>query len=229
MSTTLSAHKKSHQIKAILFDLDGTLIDSAPGIFNTVEFISGKHQLNMLPQCQLRPHLGEGLAALILQSNPNLSRHTVHEYAKEGFEYYKENAPITTKLFPDVEEVLNFLNKQEIPWGIVTNKLRNLTLAIFEKLTILNSNNILICKDDLQVCKPDPYPLLKALEILNVEKTNCLYIGDSIQDMNAAKRADISGIIALYGYLPKEKDAISNWPHIGKINNFKEVLNWITL
>jgi phosphoglycolate phosphatase len=229
MLTTLSAHKNPNKFKAILFDLDGTLIDSAPGIFNTIEFITDKYQLDMQSHVELRPYLGEGLAALILHSNPELSTHVAHQYAKEGFDHYKINAPSLTKLFPEVEYVLKQLNIQQIPWGIVTNKLRNLTLAIFEKINILNSTSTLICKDDLNVCKPDPYPLLKAVEQLDVTHLGCLYIGDSIQDMEAARRANITGIIAMYGYLPKDIAIIESWPHKGRINNIKEILDWITI
>ncbi|MFT6836246.1 MAG: 2-phosphoglycolate phosphatase [Francisellaceae bacterium] len=217
------------QAKGILFDLDGTLIDSAPNIFQTLLFLADKYELNVLPENILRPYIGEGLAKLIRTSNPKVAEHISHTYATEGFKHYRENAPKNTDLYDGATKLLEFLNTNHIPWGIVTNKLRDMTDAILNDLPILSTSNILICRDDLKVCKPNPYPLLKAASSLNLNPEDCIYLGDAKNDMLAAKNADMIGVIATYGYLPENIKEIDEWPHFGKIQHIKDISKWIII
>lgn len=227
MSTTLFAQKKS-EIKGVLFDLDGTLIDSAPGIIHTLSVICNKHHLNLLSAQRLRPHIGEGLAALLKISNPSLSNHKAHQYAREGFEHYRDHAAALTRLFNGVETTLHHLNQQHIPWGIVTNKLRALTEAVIEHLPPLANHSGLICKDDLNTCKPDPYPIIRCCQLLDLKPGDCLYLGDSKYDMLAASKAKLLPVLASYGYLPTHPDELSDWPYQAAVDQIEDILPWIT-
>ena len=215
-------------MNGILFDLDGTLIDSAPAVIGTIRYLAERYGFPMATFESLRPYTGTGLAALIKRCDPTLSTQQCHDLAREGFDHYKHTAPGNTPLLPGTRNLLEMLDTRDLPWGLVTNKHRELTEAIATRLPILDQAHTLVCRDDLAVCKPHPYPLLKAGTNIGTRPSHTLYVGDSHHDMLAAQAAGMPGIIAAYGYIEAGAD-IHNWPHYGIIDHIQQVTQWITI
>lgn len=212
------------QINGILFDLDGTLLDSAPGILNALFSILEKHGVPYNDQIDLNPFIGEGLMTLVTQCAPNLSQAQYQQYTQEGFAHYIKHASTQTHAFPEAKAILSMLNQRKIPWGIVTNKTRALTQSVISALPYYDTAKVLICADDLEVKKPHPKPLLMAAEKLGTLPEHTLYLGDAINDMLAAKAANMIAVIAQYGYVPNN---FKEWPHDGVVSTLLGLKKWL--
>jgi N-acetyl-D-muramate 6-phosphate phosphatase len=211
--------------KAILFDLDGTLIDSANGIYNTLYTVLKKNNIEpSIDKVNLKPFLGEGLMTLISKCSPTTPKPTLREYTKEGLKHYANTSINYSTLFPETQRILNFLHESSIPWGIVTNKTRILAQSIIPLLSAYNTIPLIICADDTPFQKPSPKPLLIAAEKLNIIPNETIYLGDSIKDMQAANDAGMIPLIAKYGYISKD---YKSWPHQGIINDLSNLKQWL--
>ena len=226
MRQSLNSRQNQHgsQIDGILFDLDGTLLDSAPGILNALFSILEKHGMPYNDQIDLNPFIGEGLMALVTQCAPGLSQAQYQQYTQEGFAFYIKHASTQTHAFPEAKAILSTLNQRKIPWGIVTNKTRALTQSVISALPYHDTAKVLICADDLEVKKPHPKPLLMAAEKLGTKPENTLYLGDAINDMLAAKAANMVAVIAQYGYVSSN---FKDWPHDGIISTLLDLKKWL--
>ncbi len=212
------------KIQGVLFDLDGTLLDSAPGILATLYHILDLHKLPKKDKQTLNPYIGQGLTTLFQQCAPRLTLEQCQHHAKEGFLHYIKNAHTNTLPYSGAEDILHFLNQRQTPWGIVTNKTRKLMKAVIHKLPYHETAKIIVCADDLDVKKPNPKPLLYAAEKLQSNPKNTLYIGDALVDMQAAVTANMNGLIAQYGYVSQD---YKNWPHQGILANLLEIKQWL--
>ena len=211
--------------KAILFDLDGTLIDSANGIYNSLYTILKKYNIKpLIDEINLKPFLGEGLMTLISKCNPKIQKLTLEEYTKEGLKHYTDTSIHYSTLFPETQIILHFLNENAIPWGIVTNKTRILALSIIPLISAYTKIPLIICADDTPFQKPSPKPLLIAAEKLKIKPSETIYLGDSIKDMQAANNAGMIPLIAKYGYISTD---YKSWPHQGIINNLSNLKQWL--
>lgn len=215
------------KINAVLFDLDGTLLDTAPDLaaaLNTL-LVTGDHQ--PLPLTEIRPFISEGAAGL-LKRGFNITKGDVSfpHLHKKLIEYYSEHICDHTQLFPGMDTVIHYLQKNNLAWGIVTNKSIALTTKLIHYFPLLKKAQCIIGGDTLTVSKPHPKPLLHACECIGGDPKNCVYIGDSARDIQAAQAAGIHSLVALYGYIPSKKEAES-WKANGMVHTPLAIIDYL--
>lgn len=201
-----------NQFEAILFDLDGTLLDTAADLANAVNQVLIEHGKKPLAFSKLRPVASHGSIGLLGIGFGISPKDTAFNDLKNKFlQNYEANIHLETKLFDGMQLVLEKLNAIQLPWAIVTNKPRYLAKKLIEKFPELNQHQILVAADEKLKNKPAPDGLLFACQTMQVNPEKCLYIGDAIIDIEAAKAAKMQSMVALYGYIPIDIDPF-NWP-----------------
>lgn len=194
-------------IKAVLFDLDGTLLDTAPAfhqLLNQQLHAAGRPLIHL---SQLRTVVSEGAAAMVsLAFGLSPEDPGFKEQLDTLLSTYQSNPAAHTQLFPGMDEVIAKLVELEIPWGIVTNKPERFTLPILEHLGLRQGAKTIICPDHVAERKPHPEGLLKAAAELGVAPEECCYIGDHLRDIEAGRRANMATIAVTYGYLRDDED-----------------------
>jgi 2-phosphoglycolate phosphatase len=189
-------------IHAVLFDLDGTLADTAPDLGYALNLQRTARGLLPLPISYLRRFASMGARGLIkagFELEPEDDGfHSLHA---EFLELYERSLCRETRLFPGMGEVLGWLESKDIAWGIVTNKIERFTLPIVERLGLKARARSVVSGDTCSQPKPHPAPLLLASRECAVDPARCLYVGDDERDVQAARAAGMRVAIARYGYL----------------------------
>jgi len=211
-------------IHAVLFDLDGTLADTAPDLAHALNRTLEHFGRSTLPFEEIRPVVSHGGIALI-------RRGFGMEPEDEGFEerrlhlldVYLDNICTHTRLFPGMEEVLEQLCLRNMPWGIVTNKPAWLTAPLMQALPMPCEAQVIISGDTLPQRKPHPAPLLHAAERLDTDPAHCLYVGDAERDIEAGRAAGMTTACALFGYL-QEEDRPEQWQADLQIHTPRDLL-----
>lgn len=203
-------------IKAVLFDLDGTLVDTAPDLTLALNTLRVREQLEPLPLEEVRPRVSDGAEALIKIGLGIDSNHEDYTNVRgKLLAAYQICLLEQSELFEGVSLMLEWCQNRNIQWGIVTNKPKFLTLPLLEGLDLMRNCGVLVCPEDVVHRKPAAEPILKALQMLNMTPHEALYVGDHIRDIKSAKAAGTLSIAAQYGYLhypeqAKEWDADFN-------------------
>lgn len=195
--------------KAVLFDLDGTLIDSAPDFYSVINALRADAQLAPLAHATIRAQVSNGgmaLTQLTWEIKPD-HRDFMH-YRQVLLDRYLENIGVASRLFDGFDEVLRQLEARNIAWGIVTNKPRRYTDALLDRLTL--NVPLVICPEDVSHPKPHPEPLLLAASRLQLDRRDCWYVGDHVRDIEAGKAANMTTIAAAFGYVTAT-DQIEQW------------------
>lgn len=187
-------------IRAVLFDLDGTLLDSAPDLVATLNHLRASVSLDPLPVDDLRHFVSRGAAGLINAGMPPCDDETRAEWRAAFLQHYENNSYVHSAPFEGVEAVLTELGQRGIPWGIVTNKVEYLCLPILEKTGWNLVASVVICGDTVDNIKPHPDPVLAACRGIGVDPQQALMVGDDLRDMEAGRRAGTRTAFALYGY-----------------------------
>jgi phosphoglycolate phosphatase len=189
----------------VLIDLDGTLVDSVPDLAWCIDQTMQALTLPLRGEAKVRNWVGNGLQCLIERALADDINGTPSDalYAKAYpvfMDFYAENPCNLSQLYPAVNEGLAWFKSQGIRLGCVTNKTEQFTLPILENLGILNQFELVISGDTLAVKKPDPAPLLYGAEFFNVAAADSMMLGDSINDVKAARAAGFSIVCVSYGY-----------------------------
>ena len=217
----MNGHKK-----AVLFDLDGTLIDTAPEMHLAVNVLLEEEGLNPLPYESVRPHVSNGVMGIfknIFEDSPKMGGRRFKRY----LDIYEEHLGINAKTFPGIDEVISAIEDLGINWGVVTNKSKRFAKPLLRKLKLLNRTSCLVCGDTTSNLKPDPEPINHALSLLQITDTKrSFYIGDSKKDVDAAKAAGIRSIACTYGYITDETEP-KNWNADFYVDHALEILNVI--
>nr|WP_298372640.1 HAD-IA family hydrolase [uncultured Halomonas sp.] len=191
--------------QALLFDLDGTLIDTAPDLARATNALRDHHGLEALPFEMIRPEVSNGGSALVTLALGLEQDHPDHAAARTYLlEAYGQGVAIESRVFEGLERLLECWAKPPRSWGIVTNKPRAYAAPLIDALDL--HPGVLLCADDLPVRKPDPEPLWEAARRLDVAVKECWYIGDHIRDMQAARAAGMRAIAVGYGYIDENED-----------------------
>ena len=189
-------------MKAVLFDLDGTLIDSAPGLGHAADLMRCKRGLPSLPLGCYRPLAGAGARGMLSIA---LGRTTLspdfEELKQEFFTTYEACMLLHCELFPGIAAMINGLKDRQLMWGIVTNKSQRFTLPIVRSIASFQDVKAVVSGDTTAFTKPHPEPLFEAARLLGVLPADCIYVGDDKRDMDAAKAAGMAGYAATWGYL----------------------------
>ena len=187
-----------------MFDLDGTLLDSAPDLVATLNYLRAGLGLAAVPVDVLRHDVSRGAAGLIRAGMPPCDGETLASWQDSFLGHYQENSFVHSRPFDGVEWLLSELADRNIPWGIVTNTVEFLCLPILEKTGWLFSAAAVICGDTVPNSKPHPEPVLAACTTIGVEPANALMVGDDLRDVEAGKRAGCRTAFVLYGYADEE-------------------------
>ncbi|MGR4068210.1 HAD-IA family hydrolase [Billgrantia sp. C5P2] len=198
------------QPQALLFDLDGTLVDTAPDLARATNALRAHHGLEPLAYPLIRAQVSNGGSALVTLALGLDKEHQDHDEARQFLlEAYGEALAVESCLFPHLERLLGRWEARNRPWGIVTNKPRAYAAPLVEALGL--TPGALLCADDLPQRKPAPEPLWAAAEQLGVSPSRCWYIGDHVRDMQAARAAGMVAVAVGYGYI-EEGDDYREWP-----------------
>jgi phosphoglycolate phosphatase len=214
-------------IQTVLFDLDGTLLDTAPDLAFAVNTVLIEQKHKPLPFMQIRPWVSHGGNTLIKKAFQLTDTDPAIKLLRKRFlEIYVEHLADKTRLFDGMAEVLYTLENREIQWGIVTNKPAWLTDPLLQQLGLTNRSVCNVSGDTLPQCKPDPAPLLYACQLAKCLPEQCIYVGDASRDIEAGRRAEMRTIVALYGYI-ESSDSPTEWGATGMIEKPLDLLTWI--
>jgi 2-phosphoglycolate phosphatase len=213
--------------RAIIFDLDGTLADTAPDLARALNRLRDDRGLPPLPLTQLRPYASSGARGLI-QAGLGIGRdHAEFPVLRESFlDHYESSLCVDTRLFPGVAELLDALDARGMPWGIVTNKAARFTLPLMRLLGLSARAACVVSGDTTPHLKPHPEPLLHASRALKLTPEYCVYLGDDLRDVEAAIAAGMLPIAVRWGYLGTGP-ALEAWNAAAIIAEPLETLNFL--
>ena len=216
-------------IDAVLFDLDGTLIDSAPDLGAAADKMRVDRGLPSLPAVLYRPMAGAGARGMIGIAFGITPDHPEFETLKEEF-FCNYEACMTerTYAFDGVAELVEGITRSGLQWGVVTNKSERFTLPLTRAMPLFNTAGTIISGDTTPHAKPHPAPLLEAARQLGLAPERCIYVGDDERDIVAGCSAGMPTVIAAYGYLGATKDTEA-WNAHATINSPGELLNFLQM
>ena len=194
----------------ILFDLDGTLVDTAPDLGYALNLQRERHGLSALPMDVIRPFASHGSKGL-LSIGFNLSPEdpSFEAMRVEYLDLYDQVFTRAPVLFDGVAELLQHLAQNNIPWGVVTNKPRRFSAPLLAAMDLDSSMACLVCGDDAALPKPAPDTLLMACAQTSVKPEACFYVGDAERDIEAGNAAGMRTVVALYGYIDADESPMS--------------------
>ncbi|MBQ25062.1 HAD-IA family hydrolase [Alcanivorax sp.] len=195
------------KLEAVYFDLDGTLIDTAPDFYTVLNALLKKHGRPEVTYSAVRANVSNGARALTeLGFGVGPGDASFAPLLDELLNAYEQHLAVDTVLFPGLAEVLDWLDTQQLPWGIVTNKPARFTGPVLEGLDLHQRVGPVICPDHVKQRKPDPEGLLIAARDDNVSPANCLYVGDHLRDIQAGQNAGMETAVAAFGYIDADDD-----------------------
>lgn len=201
-------------MKAVLFDLDGTLIDTAADFVRIIQQMCRDEQRPVVEAEIIRTQVSEGARAMVQLVYPEMdvTDPVFLAHRQRFLNTYGDNIVVDTNLFEGMYPLLEELEAHQIPWGIVTNKPRGLSELLLAALNLTERCAVLVCPEDVSKTKPDPEPMYLAAKQLNLEARDIIYVGDHPRDIDAGRNAKMYTILAAYGYLPVEsRDDLLAW------------------
>lgn len=192
--------------RAVFFDLDGTLIDTAPDMVAILADLLAANGCEALPYTLARASVSNGAMGLIRLAFPEADDDTRERLYREYLERYEQAVCVNSTLFPGLQEILDDLDLRGVPWGVVTNKPQRMTEPLLAKLGLDRRAACIISGDTLPQRKPDPAPLLLASILADVPASRSLYVGDAERDIAAGRAAGMATIAVSYGYIVSGDD-----------------------
>jgi 2-phosphoglycolate phosphatase len=214
-------------LEAVLFDLDGTLIDTAPDLAGTLNEMRRRRGLDAVPLAQVRPFVSHGARGMLTSGFGIKTDDPQFQAMREEFlAIYAANICVDSQLFDGMEALLQHLEERDIAWGVVTNKFERLARPLLEALKLADRAAVIVGGDTCPRPKPYPDPLLHAAGELGVDPARTLYVGDDARDVTAARAAGMPVVVAAYGYLG-DGDPPSLWGGDAILDSPREILDWI--
>ncbi len=213
--------------RSVLFDLDGTLVDTAPDLIYALNLLLIEQDKRPVKPESIRPHVSGGSAAIIRAGLGDTATDSQIEQLKPRYlEIYRDNICQYSRLFPQMDQVIEQLEQRGIPWVIVTNKPSALTTPLLEAMQLAERCCSVVSADTTTYKKPHPEPLLYACDECDITPENCIYVGDDKRDILAGNTAGMLTLAASWGYFLPE-DRIEDWPACAVINQPLEILDWV--
>lgn len=196
--------------RAVLFDLDGTLADTAPDLAAALNRLRVDQGLAPLALARLRPFASAGARGLVHAGFGVKPGDADYDALREAFlEAYRENTCVDTKLFPGIAELLAELARRSIAWGVVTNKATRFTERVLAGLGLAPA--CVVCGDTTPHLKPHPAPMLHAADLLALPAADCLYLGDDLRDIQAGRAAGMRTVAVEWGYHHPDSGSPDAW------------------
>jgi phosphoglycolate phosphatase len=215
------------QITTVLFDLDGTLLDTAPDLADALNTVLAENRHEPLPYETIRGMVSHGGIALIkLGFRLDESSPDFEPLRQRLLSIYRANLSSKTRPFPGMAELLEQLEQGGLNWGVVTNKPAWLTEPLLQDLGLLQRAACVVSGDTLDERKPHPAPMLHACELAGSRPEQCVYIGDARRDIEAGKNAGMYTLVALFGYF-MDDDRPHEWQADGIMEQPLELLAWL--
>jgi len=224
--TTVRPDPAARPLRAVLFDLDGTLLDTAPDMIGALNSLRAENQLDLMSDAAARPSVSHGSARLVQIAFPDAAPDRFAALQRRFLELYGATLSARTRLFAGMDAVLAELAQRELKVGVVTNKPARLTDALLEALGLTSKFACVISGDTLSERKPHPMPMLHAAKLAGAEPGACLYVGDAQRDVQAAHAAGMEAVVATYGYLGGDEDWRA-WGGEGFIDRPIDLLGWL--
>lgn len=216
-------------VRAVLFDLDGTLIDSAPDLGAAADKMRTDRGLPSLPLERYRPMAGAGARGMLGEAFGMTPEHPEFPvYREEFFANYQACMTHRTTVFEGVAELIRLLEQHRLAWGVVTNKSSRFTEPLTQAMPLFASAGAVVSGDTTPHAKPHPAPLLEAAMRLGLPPEHCIYVGDDERDIVAGRAAGMGTVAALYGYLGQKADA-QEWGAQAAINFPLDLLQLLDL
>lgn len=214
------------KLACVLFDLDGTLIDTAPDLVACLNRAIGKYGFEPLNVGEIRPYISYGAAAMIRHAVGGIDEALQRQMLSDMLDDYQQNIAAQSRFFAGIDDTLTFIESHGLKWGVVTNKLERFTLPLMAAMQLSGRAACIISGDTTANSKPHPEPMLTACRRANVDPANCVYIGDASHDITAGRNANMKTLAALYGYL-KSNDQPDTWGADGLIASPEQLTSWI--
>jgi 2-phosphoglycolate phosphatase len=228
-STTWPASSSTERFptRTVLFDLDGTLLDTAPDLADALNAVLIEHGRSPIPFEQIRGVASHGAMALIRvgfameESHPDFQ-----PLRRRLLDLYRDNIARKSRPFPGMNALLDQLERRGYAWGVVTNKPGWLTDPLLKALGLYDRAACVVSGDTLETRKPHPAPMLHACALTDSRPEDCVYVGDAERDVEAGKNAGMHSLVALFGYF-QAHDRPQDWPADDMIHSPTELLDWL--
>lgn len=220
----MTATKQTAKINTVLFDLDGTLIDTAPDMAAALDILCDEEQHSRLPYSEVRPIVSNGSVALVkLAFGDDVDEHTLDRLKARYLEIYQDHLAVHSQLFEEMDILLRQLEKNNIKWGVVTNKPGWLTDPLMESLGLHKRAACIVSSDSTENRKPHPEPMYYACRLTEAQPEECVYVGDARRDIEAGQNAGMKTIIAEYGYIADSENT-EDWQADHSIQSPSQIL-----
>lgn len=217
------------RIRAVLFDLDGTLIDSAPDLAGAGNDMRLARGLPVLPLEHFRALVGSGARGMVRKAlGVGPEDESFAALRDEFLNRYESRMTQETRLFPAMAPVLQVFDDHQLPWAIVTNKATRFSEPLVRALGLHEQSRALVCGDTTPHSKPHPAPLLEAARRLGVVESDCVYVGDDLRDVQAGRAAGMFTVAVAWGYLG-QGEPIAQWGADHVIEAPHQLLNLLGL
>jgi len=199
------------RLRAVLFDMDGTLLDTAPDFIAVVQAMRAARGLTPVAEQQVRDVVSGGARAMVLSAFDVDPLSTEFEELRlEFLARYQENCAVHSHLYDGMAELLDEIERANLIWGVVTNKPLRFAEPIMHQLGLASRSAVLICPDHVTKSKPDPEPMLLACSRLDLDPSSVLFVGDDLRDIESGRAAGSRTAAVRYGYIHPE-DNPGNW------------------
>lgn len=214
------------KLDCVLFDLDGTLVDTAPDLIACLNQALSAHKLPVVTDAAVKPCISMGALAMIKQAVPDLAAADQQHLLSYMLDCYQNNIAEHSRFFHGISETLDKIESLGLKWGVVTNKRERFTQPLMDAFNLTNRAACIISGDTTANSKPHPEPMFAACTQADVKPENCVYIGDASHDIAAGKNANMKTLAALYGYI-KTDDKPESWGADGLIEHPSQLQTWI--
>lgn len=216
----------SYELRCVLFDLDGTLVDTAPDLIACLNSSLQQHGFGRVDAHKVRPYISFGAVAMIEKAEVTDDKTMQTQILETMLDHYQNNIALHGGFFDGIAETLETIEAKGLKWGVVTNKRERFTHPLMNALQLTARAACIISGDTTANSKPHPEPMLEACKRAQVNPENCVFVGDAKHDITAGKNANMKTLAAVYGYLTDE-DQPDSWGADALVASPLEIKTWI--